>query len=131
MGWGRVGREAVDTETHTLGHCAQLCRLCTAQRDSCLRNHGFMYLNDNFPAASRKVVLTTLLDYNFSTGKVFCGKDALFKFAQSAYGSVVARHRGQEGKGSSFLPCVHTHAHTLSHSLSQASRDQEDGQEDK
>lgn len=53
------------------------------------------------------------------------------------YGSVVALHRGQEGKGSSFLLCVHTFAlvcactHTHTHSLTLSLRQAETKKRDK
>lgn len=69
--------------TYTLGHCAQLCRLCTAQRAPHLRNHGLVYLNDNFPADSGKVSCSPHTGgFQLFSHKVFCAKDVHFKCAQ-------------------------------------------------
>ena len=110
--------------TYTLGHCAQLFRLCTAQRAPHLRNHGFVYLNDNFPADGGKASCSPHIGgfQLFSHRQSVLCKGCSFQICTKVpYGPVAALHRDQEGKGTLSLSLAHAHTHTHT----QPRRDQE------
>lgn len=127
MGW-RQSEDGGSRQGHT-DWATVHSRLCTAQRAPQLRNHGFVYLNDTFPADSRKVSCFHIGGFQqFSNRPSVLWKGCSFQiYTKVLYGSVVALHRDQEGKGTLSLSLVHAHTPTPQ---PQSSRDQEKGQKE-
>lgn len=111
LGQGREGGGR-QRNTPRLGCCAQLCRLCTAQRVHRLRNHGFVYLN-NFPADNKEVSCFCQMGglQHFSNRENVLWKGCPLQICTKVpYGPLVALHRDQEWRGGHALSLSRTHA---------------------